>query len=142
MSFKNFLEMRGVHDPCKMCQGLGTIMYWSTSTWRGGMGGSSMTHDVCNACWGSGDAFSHGVDLRKLRGQEAHRVAVEAGRLLADRCVVSFSTMHPGILELCDELDKFGRGRKPRENGFYAATRCLAKMLRELVLADVKERGG
>jgi len=41
--------------PCLSCQGLGVKVYGSTATWRGGIGGSALTDDVCDHCWGSGD---------------------------------------------------------------------------------------
>jgi hypothetical protein len=40
---------------CLDCCGSGYKLYSDTSTWRGGIGGQSMTTDVCNKCWGSGD---------------------------------------------------------------------------------------
>lgn len=54
----DFLAMRGLAGAnlCKMCQGYGTILYGSTATWHGGIGGAAMTTDVCNKCWGSGNA--------------------------------------------------------------------------------------
>lgn len=53
--------------PCARCTGLGRVLYGSTATWRGGIGGRAMTPDVCDKCWGSGDALRHGVDLRRNR---------------------------------------------------------------------------
>jgi len=50
------LECRGVRDPCPTCAGLGVTTYATTGTWRTGVGGSTITTDVCNKCWGSGDA--------------------------------------------------------------------------------------
>ncbi len=41
---------------CRDCGGWGVKLYGSTATWRGGVGGAAMTSDVCNKCWGSGDA--------------------------------------------------------------------------------------
>lgn len=41
--------------PCKKCGGSGKIAYSDITTWRGDIGGQSLTVDVCNACWGSGD---------------------------------------------------------------------------------------
>jgi hypothetical protein len=50
------LILRGVEkeDCCNKCSGLGTAVYGSTSTWRGGVGGLAMTSSVCDKCWGSG----------------------------------------------------------------------------------------
>lgn len=62
--YDEFIQMRGVNTPCKKCNGLGTIVYGSTSTWRGGIGGAAMTNGVCNKCWGSGDEHLHWLDLR------------------------------------------------------------------------------
>lgn len=41
-------------DECPKCGGAGTLLYGSTATWRGGIGGAAMTVDVCHVCWGSG----------------------------------------------------------------------------------------
>ena len=41
---------------CSECGGSGYCSYSSTATWRGGVGGQSFTNDVCERCWGSGDA--------------------------------------------------------------------------------------
>lgn len=57
--------LRNVVDPCLGCDGLGVKTYGNTSTWRGGIGGSMMTTDVCNRCWGSGDAGRPWPDWRK-----------------------------------------------------------------------------
>lgn len=59
------LSWRDVQDPCENCQGSGKRLYGSTSTWRGGIGGAAMTTDVCDKCWGSGDKYKLGTDLRK-----------------------------------------------------------------------------
>ena len=50
------LEWRGIEpgDECKTCGGSGSRAYGSTSTWRGGAGGQTITGGVCDKCWGSG----------------------------------------------------------------------------------------
>ena len=63
------LDWRGVQDPCWVCCGSGVRDYGSTSTWRGGVGGQMITTDVCDHCWGTGDEYRHGADLRKLYTQ-------------------------------------------------------------------------
>ena len=60
---------RGVSVPCEQCDGLGAHMYSSGATWRGGMGTASFEPDVCDVCWGSGDAHRHGADLRAMTAQ-------------------------------------------------------------------------
>lgn len=52
--------------PCARCTGLGSRTYGSTTTWRGGIGGQAMKPDVCDKCWGSGDAMRPGVNLKAL----------------------------------------------------------------------------
>src|SRR3990167_11514661 len=42
------------NPPCKRCGGLGRRAYGDTSTWHGGIGGQTITTDVCDGCWGSG----------------------------------------------------------------------------------------
>lgn len=63
------LQHRGVEEACKKCGGSGKVMYGSTSTWRGGIGGSAMTSGVCDSCWGSGCLLRKGTDLRQLEAQ-------------------------------------------------------------------------
>jgi len=52
------LEWRGLEDArlCEVCGGSGIRCYGSTATWRGSIGGMTLTNDVCNKCWGSGNA--------------------------------------------------------------------------------------
>lgn len=64
--YKEVLHARGVETPCKKCGGLGVRVYRDTSTWRDGIGGQALTDDVCDTCWGSGDANKSWVNLRKL----------------------------------------------------------------------------
>jgi len=52
----NGLNWRGIENPCPKCTGTGYIVYGSTSTYLGGIGGAAMTKGVCNQCWGSGEA--------------------------------------------------------------------------------------
>lgn len=62
---QRFLDWRGVETPCQLCNGSGRITYSNTATWRGGNGGSAITADVCNRCWGTGDEHRKGVNLHK-----------------------------------------------------------------------------
>ena len=54
--WQQFLDERNIQSPCPACSGLGVRVYGSTATWRGGIGGQTLTQDVCSYCWGSGDA--------------------------------------------------------------------------------------
>ena len=62
-----FLDARRAETPCAKCHGTGAIAYGDTSTWHGGPGGQTITRDVCDECWGSGDATQRWTDLRALR---------------------------------------------------------------------------
>jgi hypothetical protein len=55
--YRLFCQWRGIDydDRCRECGGAGTLLYPSTTTWRGGIGGAALRRDVCNVCWGSGD---------------------------------------------------------------------------------------
>jgi len=64
--WKSFLSMRGVEIPCSSCGGLGRKSYSCTSTWRKGIGGQVITGDVCDKCWGTGDANKQGANLRVI----------------------------------------------------------------------------
>lgn len=78
-----WLAERGVTDRCPSCDGDGRKMYANTSTWRKGFGGQAITHDVCDVCWGTGDRFRQGVNLREWRDRQAADTARHAVELLA-----------------------------------------------------------
>jgi hypothetical protein len=63
------LAWRGVRSPCPKCTGAGRRGYPGGQTWRGGMGTTLVTWDVCDGCWGSGDVDAPGVDLRAMEAQ-------------------------------------------------------------------------
>lgn len=127
--FKHFLRLRGVETPCPRCQGLGTKTYGSTSTWRGGMGGSTMTKDVCDECWGSGDMYQHGDNLREMRATENARIAERAATLLVDSVGANLSLAHPAIEAIVGELRRLANGRKQRPQFFYDLCQGLSKAL-------------
>jgi hypothetical protein len=69
--FDRALEWRGISrdmgdTPCKRCHGSGRAMYGDSTTWRGGFGGQAITGDVCDQCWGSGNAEKPWTNLRKV----------------------------------------------------------------------------
>ncbi len=65
--YQYLLDLRNVTTPCKSCNGLGIKTYGSTATWHGGIGGSQITSDVCDKCWGSGDQHKHWPNWRELK---------------------------------------------------------------------------
>jgi RecJ-like exonuclease len=50
---------------CKKCGGTGKYSYPDTATWLKGIGGQSITEDVCDKCWGTGRSDRTGLNLRK-----------------------------------------------------------------------------
>ena len=78
------LDWRYVHDPCLICDGSGVRTYSAFATWQGGLSGGDSRPDVCDACWGTGDRFRHGANLRQLRDHEAARIAEAAVTALAE----------------------------------------------------------
>ena len=58
-----------VENLCTACGGSGYQVYDSTATWRGGVGGQTMTQDVCCKCWGSGDAERPWPSWRRYEAQ-------------------------------------------------------------------------
>lgn len=64
--FERFLQWREIENVCKKCNGTGRLAYGNTSTWHHGIGGQSITGDVCEFCWGTGDMNRKGADLRNI----------------------------------------------------------------------------
>jgi len=102
-----------------------------------------ITWDVCDECWGSGDANRSWTDLRRLEAEESARVTARAATLLADSLGMSMSALKPAGLALAQELDKQSRRRKPPlGDGFWEQQHwvivCsgLAKLLREMANVD------
>lgn len=133
------LRMRCVEEPCTKCHGLGVRGYPSTATWRGGVGGSLITVDVCDACWGTGDADRTGVNLRRLFAEEDARVAARAVTLLGESVGVGMDTMRPAVAALVKELESLSKTKnKPRPPWFSLACEQVAKALK----AGVEAKNG
>lgn len=132
-NYSMFLRWRGVRTPCTKCNGSGVCIYSSTATWRGGMGGASMTRDVCDGCWGTGDQDRHGVDLRAQRDNWNHAVAKAAGELLSGSVGASLLVTRDAVEAIAGELEKMSNGRKPRPRFYYDIVTSLAKTLRKMV---------
>ena len=60
------INREGGDTPCKVCGGSGVRAYGNTATWRGGIGGQMITSDICDRCWGSGNAEKPWQNLRRL----------------------------------------------------------------------------
>jgi len=73
------LMVRHIETACKACGGSGVCAYGDTGTWhRGGMAGQVVTSDICDECWGTGDADRKGVDMKKLQALVAANAALKA----------------------------------------------------------------
>ncbi len=66
---KILLEWRYIEpeNACRDCTGSGKKTYANTATWtRAGIAGQTLTVDICDRCWGSGDEKKPWINLRKL----------------------------------------------------------------------------
>ena len=68
---ERFLSWRRIEEPCKKCGGSGERGYPNTTTWVGGCGGQAITSDVCDVCWGTGDTYRKGANLRDIKARIA-----------------------------------------------------------------------
>lgn len=137
-------RMRGVVDPCPLCQGLGWRMYSSGSTWRGGMGTASFAHDVCDVCWGSGDAARPVADLRAMESARAGWDEYQCMRWLSGQLGAELPTIRKRIAALSEHCYAQVRKRKlpEGENAFWwcSSWHALGNMLAKLS-ADRKPGG-
>ena len=140
--FAEFLRMRGVETPCSKCGGLGTHIYGSTSTWRGGIGGCMCTKGVCNHCWGSGDEHRHGDDLRAFEARIKAQREYEVAEYVARATGTWLPNCYDGIEAVCQLLDDASKStrRKPRPSGFDEACHILSSTLRCGIEEDKRRR--
>jgi hypothetical protein len=125
------LRMRGVETPCETCHGMGVRWYLGAFTWKDAGGGGDRRRDVCDSCWGTGDADRQGVNLRKMAAEEDARVAARAVSLLGESVGVGMDTMRPAVLALVKELDAMSKTKnKPRPPWFSLACEQVAKVLK------------
>lgn len=108
------MQLRGVEVPCVACRGSGVRWYASTATWRGGIGGSAMTQDVCDRCWGSGDANRAWTDLRKLTARRREWEAEQCATWFAHRIGSNLATVRKHLLLLADVIAAEANKRKPK----------------------------
>ncbi len=133
-TYEEFIKrFKGARTPCERCSGLGSKMYSSTATWHGGIGGAAMSRDICDRCWGSGDADYPFADQRKIKQNTEAAVKARAATLFADTLGTSFSSMKPALEELITELKKMAKGRKQRPWFYYETCDHLAKLFTKLI---------
>lgn len=130
---QRFLLWRGVEDPCDTCKGSGVRAYANTATWHGGMGGASITHDVCDQCWGSGDKHEPWTNLREQERTLNARVTREALTLVERRLGLRFDDMRGGLTEIAAEVEKIANKRRSMIDPTRLAGMALVRLLRDLV---------
>jgi len=108
---RTLLRRRGVNTPCPACEGPGTRWYSSGATWRGGMGTASFATDVCDVCWGTGDAQRHGVNLRELEAARDAWEDTEAVQYFARSLGIRFTGAKERLEELAKLCEKQARKR-------------------------------
>lgn len=136
--FTRIWRLRGVEVPCPNCKGLGTVMYGSGSTWRGGVGTASCERDVCDKCWGTGDLHRIGVDLRKMEKALEDEKKKSCIRWLESKTGISFlKSIRPSWKYLIERLKKEeNRIKIPKEAGYYQDNvSILRKALSEIIEA-------
>ena len=70
---------------CVRCNGDGQRTYPDTAGWRRGrVGGSTLTDDVCDTCWGTGRTDVKGPDLRVLDSLLERRVQERTAAVLLE----------------------------------------------------------
>lgn len=133
LALASFLSFRGITNPCAACVGAGSRVYGDTSTWRRRTGGAVMTRDVCDACWGSGDATKPWTDLRAVERSKAERYfdALCAMFSFKDR----FTTRDR--VEIVDLLNDVASGKVAPKRA-HAGTRELAACIGEALEMAVR----
>jgi hypothetical protein len=120
-------------EDCKTCAGNGWRWYSNTSTWRRGMGGCAMTRDLCDSCWGSGDANQSWTNLQDWRDNDDQRIHEQALKLLAEAAGATFIVCQPAATEIVKELRKLARGRKARPQWFQNMCDALANRIEQAI---------
>ena len=143
---RRFLRWRGVRDACKRCKGAGVYLYGSGATWRGGMGTASMTMGTCDACWGTGDEYRRGTDLRKMSEDREHQTEAAALAWIEHSSGCSLSGHSPAWDEIIRVLESQERRRKlpagvdPFWYGMIVAP--VVSVFKRLRAAKLREEGG
>jgi len=130
------LEWRHVRVACARCGGSGVRLYATGATWRGGAAGQVATPDVCNLCWGSGDAARPGADLRELLRAASRRSHASASSLLAERLGAHGGAHAAALAHLAGLLDALALTHGVRPPLFVETCGALAATLRAMADAS------
>jgi len=114
---------------CPRCNGIGSYSYASTSTWRGGMGGASITVDVCDVCWGTGRTDKKGPNRRKIEAHARDLEAKSSRQWFEQNIGAELGSMRQSFEEIAGKL------RRARWSGFSVsrAAEVVAGTLEEIV---------
>lgn len=129
------LQTMGV--ACPKCSGRGNVVYGSTATWHGGMGGASMTTAVCDQCWGSGRTDHKGLDLRRVTSQIRSLEKGTSLRWFEQRIGVNLTTLREHFPKIAKKL------RRARWGSDFWLHRCadvIADTLDEMVKEKEEEK--
>jgi len=106
-----------IEHPCPRCSGEGLRCYNNGSGWRGGVSFSKPTIDLCDECWGSGDAET---PFRNLREFEAECERARSVSLLDEVLRWYRGANRAAVSELAALLHKIDEGRVGRGASFAA----------------------
>ena len=101
---------------CDRCRGLGTYMYGNGATYRRGMGVASMTIDICDQCWGSGDADRTLTNIKELEDGIKRIRDDSAFQYIARYFGLNFLSLKKRFLQLADIAEAQTRKRKIPEH--------------------------
>lgn len=131
-----------IQNVCHLCKGRGGIDYPDSGTWRHRLGGPpfvvlrAITHDVCYACWGSGDADRPWTDLHGMALAQRREVGEATLKDLARAAGVRAKILHPAVEALVQGLERMqGIAKKTitvpkRPAGFREVSRALVGALK------------
>jgi hypothetical protein len=129
-------QYRGIEGAiCTLCDGWGVRFYGSTSTWRGGLGGCAMRHDVCDKCWGSGDMDRSWFNLRNMETHIKQQIAERAVDVLTGSVGAHYKNCIPAveyiISVLCGIVKPRSEHKRPPYT--YSLATSLAKVLQRAI---------
>lgn len=140
--FATALKRSGVDTPCQKCHGLGRHIYSHGSTWRGGVGTCGGVWDICDACWGSGDATQPFEDRRAIEAEWKEQLAKASLENWLGRGVMAhFYATHEDaqwvareVIQFLDSLDR------RRKNPVPVMAQGLVEVLKESLQRLIGEK--
>jgi hypothetical protein len=106
------------------------------------MGTASMSRDICDKCWGSGDKYRTFTDIRELEKKLRAKAGKEASEWLAKETGVRFRQLRPVFYFIADQIEKLDKKRKLPENlasderNYHNGVKLLSRTIREMCDAE------